>query len=392
MPEVEHIIIYMQENRSYDSYFGMHPRGDGFSLDATGQPTNWNPDIDGNPVRAHHAASTCDNSSHAGQNWNATHDERNGGAMDGFARMSPHAMQYWDRSDLPFYYGMADNFVLCDRWFCSAPAQTHPNRRYLQAATSVGLIETSTDKVLATPEAPNGTIWDRLNAHGISWRDYCYDLPDILLFPRVAATNTSRISTIYEFLGHCAGGYLPSVSIVSPGDTSFSEESQDIQRGEAYTAMLVNAVMNSPLWPKTVMFFMYDEHGGCYDHVAPPAAVPPDDIAPDIDPAVDRPGGFDVYGMRVPALVISPFAKKDYVSHVVHDHTSVLRFIETKWNLGALTRRDANASNLLDTLDFVGKPFLEPPTLPLPAIPDAVSTCDPPGPGLPGPFVPAPPT
>jgi len=131
------------------------------------------------------------------------------------------------------------------------------------------------------------------------------------------------------------------------------------------------------------MFFMYDEHGGCYDHVAPPAAVAPDDIAPDIDPATDRPGGFDVYGMRVPAIVISPFAKQDYVSHVVHDHTSVLRFIETKWNLGALTRRDANASNLLDTLDFSAPALLDPPSLPLPAIPDAVSTCGDTGPGLP---------
>jgi len=133
------------------------------------------------------------------------------------------------------------------------------------------------------------------------------------------------------------------------------------------------------------MFFMYDEHGGFYDHVPPPAAIPPDDIPPAIDVATgDRPGGFDRYGIRVPAVVISPFAKKDHVSHVVHDHTSVLRFIETKWNLGALTYRDANADNLLDTLDFATAAFADPPILPEPALPTANSTIEA-GPGLPGP-------
>ena len=120
--------------------------------------------------------------------------------------------------------------------------------------------------------------------------------------------------------------------------------------------------MHSPAWPNTVMFFMYDEHGGYYDHVPPPPAIAPDNIAPRIHVPPDQPGAFDRYGMRVPAYVISPFAKKHYVSHVVHDHTSVLKFIETKWNLGALTYRDANADNLLDTLNFHHPAFLEPPT------------------------------
>ena len=127
--------------------------------------------------------------------------------------------------------------------------------------------------------------------------------------------------------------------------------------------------MHSPAWPKTVLLFMYDEHGGYYDHVAPPAAVPPDDIAPDVVATPNAPAAWNQYGLRVPAFVISPFAKRNYVSHVVHDHTSVLRFIETKFNLGALTRRDANADNLLDCLDFHRPAFLEPPTLAAPGPP-----------------------
>jgi len=385
LPQVEHIIIYMQENHSFDSYFGMLGRGDGFTLGPDGLPTNSNPLADGSSVTVRHASAE-NASSHSGQNWNATHDEINGGAMDGFARQSPDSLVYWDRTDLPFYDGLASQFVVCDRWFASCPGQTHPNRRYLQAGTSVGLVETSIDKVLATPDAPNGTIWDRLNAYGIPWVDYYYDVPDIALFPRVFLSNLDKVATTDRFLADCRSGSLPAVSLVSPGTQTWTEEPvHDIQRGEAFSAMVVNAVMQSPNWSSTVMFFMYDEHGGFYDHVPPPAAIPPDDIPPAIDVATgDRPGGFDRYGIRVPAVVISPFAKKDHVSHVVHDHTSVLRFIETKWNLGALTYRDANADNLLDTLDFATAAFADPPILPEPALPTANSTIEA-GPGLPGP-------
>ena len=126
--------------------------------------------------------------------------------------------------------------------------------------------------------------------------------------------------------------------------------------------------MAGPGWPKTVLIWVYDEHGGYYDHVPPPRAIPPDDIPPEITPA-DRPGGYDRYGFRVPAVIVSPFARRNYVSHRVHDHTSFLKLVETKWNLPALTYRDANASNLLDSLDFRRPPaFLEPPLLPAPGI------------------------
>lgn len=383
LPQVEHIVIYMQENHSYDSYFGTLGRGDGFTLGPDGRPTNSNPGADGLPVVVRHAPTTCAGAG-TSQNWNDTHDQINGGTMDGFGTLSPDALQYWEAGDLPFYHSLAKTFVLCDRWFTSCPGQTYPNRRYLQAATSVGLVETDLDRVAQTPDAPNGTIWDRLNDHHISWADYAYDLPDIALFPRVLLSNANKVRSTRQFLFDCASGRLPAVSIVSPGYETFTEEPPaDINRGEAFTARLVDAVMSGPKWGSTVMFFMYDEHGGFYDHVTPPPAVPPDSIKPQINTdRGDRPGALDRYGVRVPAIVISPFAKRDHVSHVVHDHTSVLRFIETKYNLGAMTFRDANASDLLDTLDFEAKAFLEPPVIAAPARPDGSGSCKP-GPALP---------
>jgi phospholipase C len=281
---------------------------------------------------------------------------------------------------VPFYWSLARTFPLCDRFFASAPAQTYPNRQYLQAATCQDLIATDTAKVLSMPHPAGGTIWEKLDAFGISWLDYAWDLPDIALFPRVWNASGDKVRTLPQFLADCRAGTLPDVAIVSPGVTAYTEENpRDIQLGEAYSASVINAVLASPAWPRTVLVFMYDEHGGYYDHVPPLRAVPPDDIPPAVEPTPGAPApAWDHYGLRVPAFVISPFAKRRYVSHVVHDHTSALRLIETKFNLGALTRRDANASNLLDSLDLRRRPaFLEPPELAAPGLPATGSRCQP---------------
>lgn len=386
IPQIDHIVIYMQENHSYDSYFGKLDVGDGYSLDGSGNPTNSNPDPanGGAALKAFLATEGCQLGKGVSQSWNATHIQYANGAMDGFVTASgANAMKYWDESQLPFYYDLARTFPLCDRWFASAPCQTYPNRRYLQAATSVGLVSTDTAAVLATPSAPNGTIWDRLNDHGITWADYCFDLPDILLFPETHASNQEKVKTIPQFLFDAANGKLPQVSIVSPGFQRYTEENpHDVQLGEAYSARIINAVLQGAAWERTLMVFTYDEHGGYYDHVAPPAAVAPDSIVPDIEVPPDQPGLFDRYGMRVPGFVISPYAKANHVSSTVYDHTSILRMIETKFNLGALTFRDANAENLLDTVDFTTKTFGDPPTLAEPGLGDGESACEP---GVPNP-------
>ncbi len=134
--------------------------------------------------------------------------------MDGFitaAGGGTGSMGYWTGADLPFYYGLANTFPLCDRWFCSALAQTFPNRRYVQAATSVGIVSTDIAEVQAVPDAPNGLIWDRLDDAGVTWKDYAVDLADIMLFPNFFTANTDHIHTFNDFLarlrrGHAAPG------------------------------------------------------------------------------------------------------------------------------------------------------------------------------------------
>jgi phospholipase C len=379
LPGIEHIVIYMQENHSYDSYLGALRHGDGYQF-RRGVPVNANPDPNGQLLRVFHAPDTCQSGRGVSQSWSSTHTQIDSGRMDGFLRDgNTNAMRYWDRSDIPFYWSLAETFPVCDRWFASAPAQTYPNRLYLQAATCQDLISTDTAKVVAMPRPAGGTIWEKLSEFGISWIDYAFDLPDIALFPYLFTANRDKVRNFPQFLADCRSGALPQVSIVSPGVTRYSEENPaDVQLGEAYSSSIINAVMHSPAWPKTVLLFMYDEHGGYYDHVPPPPAIPPDDIAPAVAPAPGAPAAWNIYGIRVPAYVISPFSKRHYVSHVVHDHTSVLRFIETKFNLGALTRRDANASNLLDCLQLHGRPpFLDPPELAAPGLPATGSRCTP---------------
>ncbi|HKA82722.1 MAG TPA: alkaline phosphatase family protein [Acidimicrobiales bacterium] len=379
LPQIEHIVVYMQENHSYDSYFGTFRRGDGYRLRG-GEPQDSNRLTTGEPVRVFHAPDTCQSGRGVSQRWENTHLQINGGRMDGFLyNDNTNAMRYWDGSDVPFYWSLAGTFPLCDRWFASAPAQTYPNRMYLQAATSQDLTTTDVGRAFAMPHPAGGTIWEKLDVFGISWLDYAWDLPDIALFPSLWRARLDRVRTFPSFLADCRAGTLPDVSIVSPGVTAYTEENpRDIQLGEAFSASVINAVLASPAWPRTVLVFMYDEHGGYYDHVAPPRAVPPDDIPPDVEPTPDAPAAWDHYGLRVPAFVISPFARRNYVSHVVHDHTSVPRLIETKFNLGALTRRDANASNLLDCLDFRRRPaFLDPPELAAPGLPPTGSVCQP---------------
>ncbi|HEX3614939.1 MAG TPA: alkaline phosphatase family protein, partial [Solirubrobacteraceae bacterium] len=133
------------------------------------------------------------------------------------------------------------------------------------------------------------------------------------------------------------------------------EAPQDVAFGERWAYDVIRHVIRSPAWPRTLLIYIYDEHGGYYDHVRPPAALPPDDIKPKLGPG-DTAGGYDIYGPRVPAIIVSPYAKPHAAGNVVYDHTSVLATIEAKWNLPALTDRDANANPVWDLLDFGAPP------------------------------------
>jgi phospholipase C len=190
---------------------------------------------------------------------------------------------------------------------------------------------------------------------------------------------------ISDFFSDAAAGTLPGYCLVEPDYGTQSEENpQNIAVGEQFAASVINAVIDGPDWDRTLLVLTYDEHGGYYDHVPPPVAIPPDSIGPALLPGEDGFDGFARYGFRVPFAIVSPWARRHYVSHRVLDHTSILKLVETKWNLPALTYRDANAAAMLDMLDFRRPAFAEPPELPQPlavADPSALS-CSVNGPGI----------
>jgi phospholipase C len=402
LPGIDNIVVLMLENHSYDNYFGMLRRGDGFDRDRFGVPTATNPYPDGRIQHAFHMPTTCQLPSTPSQEWTASHNAFNGGANDGFVRttISPFttqivggvAMGYWTGDDLPFTYSLATAFPIADRWFSSTMCQTFPNRRYLIAATSLGMtndIFNPTDPHQLVP--PAGTLFNLLDAHGISWANYATIFPNGAtpeLFPiNDAATEAAHHRPFAQFFADAAAGTLPSFSLLDPNyGTQSQENPQNIVVGEGVLAQVVTALGASPQWQNTLFVLVYDEHGGYYDHVPPPAAIPPDTIAPIVLPGELPYDGFARYGFRVPAVVASPYAKRHHVSHVLHDHTSILAMIERKWNLPALTFRDANANDLVDMLDLDALAAREPtfPVLPPLAAPGntpAALACSVNGPG-----------
>jgi phospholipase C len=373
LPAIDHVVVLMMENHSFDDHFGMLGRGDGLTLGRDGKPINYNPAPDGGYIVSYPMPNTANPvDSQITQSWDASHLCWHHGTNEGFARTcGPASMGHFTRDELPFYYSLAERFPIGDHYFCSVMAQTYPNRRFLIAATALGDVSTNSSGISST-DAPNGTIFDRLNTFGITWKDYYPDVPTAALFLPEYLDNLTdgRMAPINQFLTDAAGGQLPQFSLVDPY-VNYSEEDGDISIGEAFAARIISAVLDSPNWSSTAMFLVYDEHGGWYDHVPPQRAVRPDDVPPEITVPPDQPGGYDYTGFRVPCVVISPFAKRDFVSHVVHDHTSILKFVETKWNLPAMTYRDANARDMYEFFDFKAPrpPFAEPPTLRAPLNP-----------------------
>jgi phospholipase C len=338
-------------------------------------------------------------------------------------------MGYWTEQDLPFYHGLAGAFPVADRWFCSCMGPTFPNRRFLIAGTAHGLIDDLPWDLVDYP--PAGTIFDALTTSGISWVNYHSVNPALVvlrrslgrgglvvarrlaqlgrwlpgvanavrgnksftadLYPLGLARCVRHLGTTRRFFADAAAGTLPAVSIVDPDFGACSEENpQDISRGESFAAAVINAVLRGPGWESTLLLWTYDEHGGYYDHVPPPDAVVPDDVPArnwqlssvwarsllrlisakslaELENVDDGPVPYKRYGFRVPAVIVSPYARQDFVLSEVLDHTSVLKLIEEKWNLPPLTRRDAAAVSPLGAIDLDAPPaFLTPPELPAP--------------------------
>lgn len=387
IPGVEHIVVVMLENHSYDNILGtMRHRGDGFRFGRDGRPLASNPGPGGEVIHAFPMPNPCQERAKPSNAWDPSHLSFDGGRNDGFVNSAngPVTMGYFTEDVIPFTHSLARSFPVCDRYFASVMAQTYPNRRYMMAGTSLGQVADLPLKVSDKP--PNGTIFEQLNAQGVTWRNYYSSAPSvgIWLYLLTNPVNAASLADTSRFYADAAAGTLPGLSVVDPDFGKSSEENpQDIQYGGQFLASVVNAVVSGPKWSKTLLVWTYDEHGGYYDHVPPPPAVPPDSVPPQITVPPDQPGAFDRYGFRVPSGVVSPYARPGYVSHRVHDHTSILKLVETKWNLPALTYRDANADDLLDSVDLFGKPrFLEPPDLAAPADPAKLSSCLATGPGV----------
>lgn len=362
---IEHFVLVMMENRSFDHYFQMLKEAGVADVDVA-PPDFSNKTLLGKEETIRPMKEYC--IADVAHSWNRVHEQFNDGKMDGFVTSNEgeghdgaRALGYLTEQSAPVGYFLAKNFAISDRHFCSLLGPTWPNRMYFYAASSFGLTNNT-----ITSEKQNN-ILEHLGKRGIEWGIYRQDTPGIAMFFNTLLQNKDRIHLLSQFQKDAQEGTLPTVTYVDPGliGNAAVQSSQhppaNHQYGEQFLYDIVKAVTESPLWPKTALIITYDEHGGFYDHVPPPTACPPDDRSPEVGSHL---GAFDRYGIRVPLTVISPFAKKNYVSHVVTDHTSVLRLLELKFQLPAMTNRDANAEALLDMFDFQNPPFLTPPQLP----------------------------
>jgi phospholipase C len=468
---VNHIIILMQENHSYDNYFGVlgYVAGSPYhnAKGRHGCPINDNTCVDGlsckmktgqlvcrnknqsnlkGTVRSFHEEKLCTGPD-LDHSWIGSHEEGNfkhpnkmlrSSPNNGFVRVNAEppygpeqatahdTMGYYDDGDLPFYYDIAKNFAMSDRYFCSVIGQTFPNRAYFLAGTSFGHL--TTDEIIGPYKPITGTIFDRLDAAGVSWKDYA---ADIAYAPLMFAISPGHTSTLSGFMADAANGTLPAVSFVDSSilasqsiNGSLYETDEhppaDIRAGQYAVSQVINALRNSLNWSDAILFWTYDEHGGFYDHVRPAPApqggfTTPDGIAPgqcaDLSnpPASQQPGGgancthsktidapgicptfsptgpypadcatFNQLGFRVPLVAVSPFSKPQYVSHITGSHTSLIALIEKRFSLAPLTARDAASSTLEDMFDFDNSPSLNTAvgTAPLPKQPPAFDPGD----------------
>jgi phospholipase C len=364
---IQHVVVLMMENRSFDHFLGWVPGADGKQAglsftDAAGVPHSTfplAPDFQGclHPDPDH---------SYAGGRV-----EYDNGRDDGWLRAGANdvfAIGYYTQSDLAFFGQAVPQWTTFDRYYPAILSETFPNRIYQHAG--------QTDRISNTFEPSTlPTIWDRLADAGLRGRYYYSDLPFLALW----GTKYLGIShPIQDFYSDAAAGNLPEVAFV---DGQFAGEATgtgnddhphvDVRNGEKFMNDVYSAVTRSPQWSSTVLFVNFDEWGGFFDHVPPPTAP--------IPPATRAAGDTDGrLGFRVPALLVAPWARSNTVSHRQYDHTSVLRMIEQNWDLKPLSMRDASANNLALELDFTLQ--RDPPQFAVPQGPFGVP-CPSEGPG-----------
>lgn len=354
---IEHVVVVMMENRSFDHMLGWMPRADGKQAGLAYLDKN------GRSVATHHLTDFQGCAWHdPDHSYEGGRVQFNRGRCDGFLRSGDNdefAVGYYERADLPFFAEAALAWTTFDRYFCPFLGPTYPNRMY-QHAGATDRIENSSDTSLLP------TIWDRLADKGLSGTYYFHDLPVTALW----GTKYIPISRRYEqFQLDAASGRLPNVAFIDPrfldeGDGTSNDDHPhaDMRAGEMFLNDLYNTVVSSPAWDKTVLIVNFDEWGGFYDHVRPPAARDEHESRKLTDNWGQR-------GFRTPTLLMSPLARRGFVSHRVYDHTSILKMIEWRWGLEPLTVRDATANNIAAALDFEAGPNPDAPSFDVPAFP-----------------------
>lgn len=324
---IQHILIACQENHSFDNYFGYYPNAGKF-----GVPAHYSqPDGNGGTVTPQHPFFPI--TSDISHTWQDVHKEWDRGKMDGFYTTDGStALDYFDGSDLQYYYGVAGAFTLCGNYFCSVLGPTVPNRLSLVAATCGGYtLDSISGGAVNYP-----TIADLLDAHKITWK--CYNLglglgsnPSLehlngfTFFSKWQ--NDARMNfSEDDYHNDLNAGTLPQVSFLITESTVSEHPPFDIHWGQQKMSDVIAKLMSSSSWKSSALFLTYDEGGGYFDHVAPPQV--------------------DAYGLgfRVPTLVISPYAKRGYISGQLYEHASLLKFIERRFGLPTL----ASINHLFD--------------------------------------------
>jgi phospholipase C len=334
---IDHVVVIMMENRSFDHFLGWLPNARGAQAGLTFV------DSDGVEHATHHLEGDYRGCGHSDpdHSYEGGRTQLDGGSMDGFLRSGGNdvfAIGYYLESDLPFYGALARNYTALDRYFCSILGPTFPNRIFQHAAQTDRISNT-----FAISRLP--TIWDRLASAGVSARYYYSNLPFLALW---GAKYLSISAPYRRFLQDAAAGTLPAVSFIDPrftlgegGRANDDHPFADIRAGDALLARTFRALTRGPGWPGTVLIVNFDEWGGFFDHVPPPRAAAPNDVDPDL---VDRKS---LLGFRVPAVIASPWTRGNplfpRVGGITFDHTSVLKLIEWRWGLPALTARDGSA-------------------------------------------------
>ena len=335
---VDHIIFLIQENHSFDNYFGTYPGADGLTpYIKLPVFAGANPDV----APFHFTKPLSHDIDHS---WQTAISAINGGKMNAFvyAEKSKDTMGYYDETDLPNYWAYARHFMLFDHFFSSLAGPSLPNHLYTVAGQSGGLV-----KNLDTP--PEGgfefpELGEELQKSGVTWKYYdgkadpkafslWNPLPGFTTFMSDKELMTHLVHGS-QFFRDLRDGTLPSVSWIVPNSEESEHPPADIQLGMWYVTDLINALMKSPYWNNSALVLTWDDYGGFYDHVPPPQ--------------VDTYG----YGPRVPALMISPYAEAGKIDHTTYDFTSVLSFIENRQGLQALTARDGSANNIGNSLNL----------------------------------------